>query len=112
MFFASSLMFGKKDNKVTVCEKNEDGNEYFGDTDEAVMLMQFTGLLDRNGKEIYEGDITEDGRGMRYEIVWDELNVAFNFKDVDYYDGNQLAQGAEYITVIGNIYENPELLKA
>ena len=72
-------------------------------------IEQFTGLYDKNGKEIYEGDILEDSLGRR--------------KVVEYYqDGfwlNASLEGAEWALrlthksskIIGNIYENPELLK-
>jgi len=86
-------------------------------------LMQFTGLLDRNGKEIYEGDIVrgidneDEGCGwsskakvkgvVEYNIQW---GYRFQLKDhtqriLDLYSLQQ-----NTFQVIGNIYENPELL--
>ena len=77
---------------------------------------QYTGLNDKNGKRIFEGDIaetsdfnSEDGYG---EIIWDEQTARFAisgstnilFADFDNYFGNE-------IEVIGNIHDNPELLK-
>lgn len=92
-------------------------------------LMQFTGLLDKNGKEIYEGDIvTAEHYGKEvkhiYEVAWSEGCCSFNFYcQTDENCGNNgapvsdFAMGcgegdidAETIKVIGNIYENPELL--
>jgi uncharacterized phage protein (TIGR01671 family) len=74
-------------------------------------LMQFTGLHDKNGKEIYEGDVVSaPTKTNRYEIEfshdrfqpanWDRygINGEDNFNWCDF-------------EVIGNIYENPELLK-
>jgi uncharacterized phage protein (TIGR01671 family) len=80
---------------------------------------QFTGLLDRNGKEIYEGDITNYGAVEWCECLnWDlggSNHPGFYFKqrnewtnvrgDLDYHKGFD-----EDIEVIGNIYQNPELL--
>ena len=69
-------------------------------------LMQFTGLLDKNGKDIYEGDIVTGLDAFR------ELKTA----EVIYDDGGfyPLHEGEFYwkdIEVIGNIFDNPELLK-
>lgn len=76
------------------------------------VFMQFTGLLDKNRKEIYEGDIIKKGDTTR-EIKWGKsydggeyggIYMGFNF---DGYDLEEIKESE----VIGNIYENPELLK-
>ena len=70
-------------------------------------LMQFTGLKDKNKKEIYEGDIVEStDKTARYEIVFLEGSyMARSIKLKDYYDDISM-----FHKVIGNIYENPELI--
>lgn len=70
---------------------------------------QFTGLFDKNGKKIFEGDIIS-GLGNTYVCRWDEGNVEFTV-----FDGNEsfgLAYAAyPCMEVVGNIHDNPELLK-
>lgn len=82
-------------------------------------VMQNTGLHDKNGKEIYEGDIIRNDNGTILRIYFDNLECGFRqstnlkdpyFRDNDYnYTNMPLSfNGKE---VIGNIYENPELIK-
>ena len=74
------------------------------------ILMQFTGLKDKNGKEIYEGDIV---CGMRGVIgVCEFYHGRFAIK---YFEGIRLTfiyENKDDVEIIGNIYENPELLEA
>lgn len=82
-------------------------------------LMQFTGLKDKNGKEIYEGDIVTTDLSRPYLIV-KYHNGAFMFQCLDegktYYDFmnppiDEEVDRYSWGEVIGNIYENPELLE-
>src|SRR3990167_652780 len=67
-------------------------------------LMQFTGLTDKNGKEIFEGDIV---KGIMYpdcsQIIFDGRFATFKAQS-----GTQLIRLGYECEVIGNIYENPE----
>lgn len=77
------------------------------------MLMQYTGLKDKNGKEIYEGDVVKaatENRDFIWEIVWIESDCAFELKRGDDYVFLP-AINHQRFEVIGNIYSNPELLK-
>ena len=71
-----------------------------------VTLMQYTGLKDRNGKEIYEGDFLVDGGDNVGLVEWVEDEVGFLW--VNKYDCCVPGSWGE---VIGNIHENPELLE-
>lgn len=72
-------------------------------------LMQYTGLKDKNGKEIYEGDIIAFPT-YKTVIEWSDKHAAYK-PWCEYMEGHDNIEEGEPIEVIGNIYENPELLK-
>lgn len=92
-----------------------DGGYFFCDawdgyTEEELELLQYTGLKDKNGIEIYEGDILYNlNDRYNYVIIWDDIQGAFSLGE----DGCLLKKYClnEFWEVIGNIYENPELLE-
>jgi hypothetical protein len=75
----------------------------------AYILMQFTGLHDKNGKEIYEGDILKTNHTDSLTVVFE--NGSFCFVNNINSGSDRLHQNrTEKLFVIGNIYENPELI--
>lgn len=77
-------------------------------------LMQYTGLKDKNGKEIYEGDIlkSESDFVLSVEYFSGRFNVVgFDRKLSDIHDLHYYIERLSLCEVIGNIYENPELLE-
>jgi len=83
-------------------------------------FQQYTGLTDKNGREIYEGDIVlwneyqgwEDGRTFvwRYEVKWNQNDLRFDFHEIHEDSWWPLAD-TKFDYVIGNIFENSNLLK-
>jgi uncharacterized phage protein (TIGR01671 family) len=72
------------------------------------ILMQYTGLKDKNGKEIYEGDIYVEffGKNASRPCVVCEISVSSWILEE-----NKCNSPMSSVEVIGNIYENPELIK-
>ena len=74
-------------------------------------VMQLTGLFDRNGKEYCQGDWVKDEDGDVWELIYSEEDAAFLLDD----HAGRYLNFAEFTPalyeIIGNIYENPELLK-
>jgi hypothetical protein len=73
-----------------------------GDIDN-IAIMQYTGIEDANGIEIYEGDILQDDDGYIDLVKYHEEGY--------YHAGDWDGSDFKYCKVIGNIYENPELLE-
>ena len=87
-------------------------NDYFDIED--MILMQYTGLKDKNGKEIYEGDIVIVFTNKKWrigKIIYEHSGFTIdvtNNKELEYGRTSIIESLTE---VIGNIYDNPELLE-
>lgn len=79
-------------------------------------VCQFTGLCDKNGKKIWENDVVWlvcDGKEHIYQIVWDnsELDFKATKGEENYGTNYEYLLCCDEIEVIGNIFDNPELLQ-
>lgn len=83
------------------------GHDKFND----VELMQYTGIKDKDNKEIYEGDILFESFGERYyKVVFENGSFRAEFKgDFEEYSFDLIDVVAQGCEIVGNIYENPEL---
>ena len=105
------LWYWNKDNEKAYCVADK----------EYIELMQYTGLKDKNDKEIYEGDIvkvqyafTVSDKSYNFKVCYDEDNAGFLLKEITKSYGtiewfDNLSE--HEFEVIGNIYENSALLK-
>lgn len=71
---------------------------------------QFTGLLDKNGKEIYEGDILNNGQ-RNYIVCWNSERGAWWLKSKELIYTQPLGFLSTELFIVGNIHDNLELLK-
>jgi len=72
-------------------------------------VMQFTGLLDANGVDVYEGDLI-DWMGGTFYIKWEDSDSSFFAVRTDEVIAESGQEWAGSCVVIGNIYQNKELL--
>ncbi|MCH3428737.1 YopX family protein [Enterococcus faecium] len=84
------------------------------DVTDQIELMQSTGMKDKNGVDVYQGDIIRCTRGCHHEVIWLEEYGGTFFGGMPAWYLSGLSNGYAWTgreEVIGNIYENSELLE-
>ncbi len=129
MFLSDDILNIDYENKEIVTQqvyfKNglpDDRDIYFYDFDE-IVLMQSTGLKDKNGKEIFEGDVVKRYRSPFFKAKWEYQIETVLKEKASLLLGREFGKNfgtipfdspfakSDLLEVIGNIYENPELLE-
>ena len=109
MLRVKALVF-EKDMTRCVCGYSFD----FYLEDENATIMQSTGLKDKNGKEVFVGDIIKCTRGCLHEVYIEKEYGGTYFGGMPAVYLKGLREGyawTEHEEIVGNIYENPELLE-
>lgn len=129
MFLSDDILNIDYENKEIVTQqvyfKNglpDDRDIYFYDFDE-IVLMQSTGLKDKNGKEIFEGDVVKRYRSPFFKAKWEYQIETVLKEKASLLLGREFGKNfgtipfdspfakSDLLEVIGTIYENPELLE-
>jgi len=120
MHTQGSTLLGNVVGAIVGCTEPLDDKEK-----EQYKIMQYTGLKDKNGTEIYFGDILGTYNDNSEYDIWDysehgytvvqenshELGVIYSDWAMTCFRGDESVFAQEFVKVIGNIYENPELLE-
>ena len=117
-------VWDKLGERFTTCDKGYQGhyvlslkgefhNLQDGSGGKEYIVQQYTGLKDRNGKEIYEGDIFKGGDYKWGAVRFEDGQFEVNLMGARVFTLHELCCDIDYERpeVIGNIFENPELLK-
>lgn len=105
--------------QISVClEEDAEFPPHYQKLSNGFKIMQSTGIKDKNGKEIYEGDVvmldhwkSSDIFNYSKPFIVSYYEGEINFRQGDYNNFKGSLNGKLNIEVIGNIYENPELLE-
>lgn len=109
MYQPDEVMVG--DGNIWIIDEDSVAGDWIVNND--INLMQSTGLKDKDGQEIFEGDILYgyDGEDFWEIVEFDTEEGKWIRKDIWYNSKLGLSENNEFMEIVGNIYENPELLE-
>lgn len=102
--FGQEMIHGRAGSLISHAEMSPDN----------YVLMQSTGLKDKNSVEVFQGDIVRCTRGCPHEVVWLQEYAGMYVGGMPAWYLSGLSEGYAWTGeegIIGNIYENPELLE-
>lgn len=106
MYSPEEVMVGNGD--IWIIDEDGVAGEWIVNND--LVLMQSTGLTDKNGKEIFEGDIIDSTDGFLTGVVEFRVSLGMFISElVEYNSFERLCNVASSRKIIGNIWEHPEL---
>lgn len=109
-WFYGDLEYCQATNKSIIHTYDCDGKYASQHSVDSDTIGQYSGLCDKNEKEIYEGDILEDA-DLRYEVCWYDEIAAFMAEDIESKKPLLLSDlDLNETVIIGNIFDNPDLL--
>lgn len=92
---------------LSLCIDHEENGVMLSSIVEPETIGQYTGLTDKNGKKIFEGDIVEFGE-YRYTVEWKRDRCGFGYEETD---DRMLECDGGHCVVVGSIFDNHESLK-
>jgi len=112
-FTSTSQYFVEFDGSAWFNLGTADHQDYLVDQSSKLVLMQYTGLKDKNGKEIYSGDLLafESAEWRRNPAKDDYIFQVEQSETGEWVGAGICTECATYCEIIGNIHENPELLE-